>query len=160
MYVRAELQEQLRQPIWGWLGRRDPFEMAPGYVAAAGMRSFLSGTPPVLGLVAVEEGVRVVGEAGIAAIRDKGIRLTELAIALADSVEGVSVASPREVERRGAHVALAHPDARELCRALIERGIIVDFRPPDIVRFGFAPLTTRYVDVWDGIAALRGLLER
>jgi kynureninase len=132
--------------------------MAPGFEAASGMRGFLSGTPPVLGLVAVEEGVKVVGEAGMGAIRDKGIRLTELAISLADSIE-VSVASPRAAERRGAHVAVAHRHARELCRALIDRGVIVDFRPPDIIRFGFAPLTTRYVDVWDGIEALRELLQ-
>jgi kynureninase len=158
MYVSSELQDELRQPIWGWLGRRDPFEMAPGFEAASGMRGFLSGTPPVLGLVAVEEGVKVVGEAGMGAIRDKGIRLTELAISLADSIE-VSVASPRAAERRGAHVAVAHRHARELCRALIDRGVIVDFRPPDIIRFGFAPLTTRYVDVWDGIEALRELLQ-
>jgi kynureninase len=157
MYVSRELQEELRQPIWGWLGRRDPFEMAPGYESAGGMRAYLSGTPPVLGLGAAEEGVKVVGEAGIAAIRDKGIRLIEFAIALAESLE-VAVVSPRDAELRGAHVALAHPGARELCGALIDRGVIVDFRPPDIVRFGFAPLTTRYVDVWDGIDALRALL--
>jgi kynureninase len=158
MYVSASLQEELRQPIWGWLGRRDPFEMAPGYDRAGGMRGYLSGTPPVLGLVAVEEGVRVVGEAGMAAIREKGIRLSELAIALADSVPGVSVASPRDSQCRGAHVALVHPGARELCRALIDTGVIVDYRSPDIIRFGFAPLTTRYVDVWDGIEAVRRLL--
>jgi kynureninase len=157
MYVSAELQDELRQPIWGWLGRRAPFEMGPGYESAGGMRGFLSGTPPVLGLVAVEEGVRVVGEAGIAAIREKGIALTELAIELAEGI-GVAVGSPRDPKRRGAHVALVHPRARELCGALIDGGVIGDFRPPDIIRFGFAPLTTRYVDVWDGIDALRRLL--
>jgi kynureninase len=159
MYVSAELQDELRQPIWGWLGRRDPFEMGPGYEAADGMRAFLSGTPPVLGLVAVDEGVRVVGEAGISAIREKGVALTEFAIALADGI-GLAVGSPRDPERRGAHVALVHPRARELCRALIDGGVIVDFRAPDIIRFGFAPLTTRFVDVWDGIDALRRLLDR
>ncbi len=159
MYVSRELQEELRQPVWGWLGRRDPFEMAPGYDPAPSMRALLSGTPPVLGLVAVDEGIRVVGEAGIAAIREKGIALTELAISLADSLPGVTVGSPREAGRRGAHVALVHPRARELCGALIEAGVIVDFRAPDIIRLGFAPLTTRYVDVWDGIEALRLLLS-
>jgi kynureninase len=157
IYVARELQSSLRQPIWGWLGRRDPFEMGPGYEPAAGMRAFLSGTPPVPALVAVDEGVRVVGEAGIEAIRDKGIALTEYAISLADT-GGLVVASPREPDRRGAHVAVAHPRARELCRALIAAGVIVDFRAPDIIRFGFAPLTTRFVDVWDGMEALRRLL--
>jgi kynureninase len=158
MYVRRDLQAELRQPIWGWLGRRDPFEMGPGYDVAAGMIGFLSGTPPILSLAGVDEGVRLVAEAGIDAIRAKGIALTELAIALADArlaEVGVSVASPRDPARRGAHVALAHPNAREVCAALIEAGVIVDFRRPDVIRFGLSPLTTRFVDVWDGIDALR-----
>jgi kynureninase len=158
MYVGAGLQEQLRQPVWGWLGRRDPFEMAPGYEPAPGIRAFLSGTPPVLGLASVDEGVRLVAEAGIDAIRAKGIELTSFAIALADE-RGIAVASPRDPVRRGAHVALSHPRARELCAALIERGVIVDFRRPDVIRFGFAPLTTRFVDVWHGVETLRALLS-
>ena len=158
MYVPRELQAELRQPIWGWLGRHDPFEMGPGFDVAAGMTGFLSGTPPILSLAGVDEGVRLVAEAGIDAIRAKGIALTELAIALADArlaEVGVSVASPRDPARRGAHVALAHPHARELCAALIEAGVIVDFRRPDVIRFGLSPLTTRFVDVWDGVDALR-----
>ncbi len=161
MYVRRDLQAQLRQPIWGWLGRRDPFEMGQGFDVADGMRGFLSGTPPVLGLAAVDEGVKVVAQAGIDAIRAKGIALTEFAIELADARLArfaVSVASPRDATRRGAHVALAHRDARELCAALIERGVIPDFRRPDVVRFGFSPLTTRFVDVWDAVEALSELL--
>jgi kynureninase len=157
MYVSRELQSELRQPIWGWLGRRDPFEMAPGYEVAEGMRGFLSGTPPILALSAVDEGVRLVAEAGIDAIRAKGVALTELAIALADArlaERGVSVASPRDPAKRGAHVALAHPNARELCARLVEAGVIPDFRRPDVIRFGLSPLTTRFVDVWDGIDAL------
>jgi kynureninase len=158
MYVKRELQAELRQPIWGWLGRRDPFEMAPGYEVAEGMTGFLSGTPPVLALAAVDEGVGLVAEAGIDAIRAKGVALTELAIALVDArlhPVGVSVASPRDPAHRGAHVALAHPDARELCAVLIDAGVIVDFRRPDVIRFGLSPLTTRFVDVWDGVEALR-----
>jgi kynureninase len=159
MYVSRELQSELRQPIWGWLGRRDPFEMAPGYEAADGMRGFLSGTPPILALTAVDEGVRVVAEAGTDAIRAKGIALTELAIALADTVPGVSVASPRDPARRGAHVALAHPNARELCARLIEAGVIPDFRRPDVIRFGLSPLSTRFVDVWDGVETVRRIMN-
>jgi kynureninase len=161
MYVRREHQARLRQPIWGWLGRLDPFDMAPGYEPAAGMLAFLSGTPPVLALTAVREGVAMVGEAGIDRIREKGVALTELAIELADArlaSLGVAVASPRDPACRGAHVALAHPRAHELCAQLIERGVIVDFRHPDVIRFGLSPLTTRFVDVWDGVEALRGLL--
>lgn len=132
--------------------------MAPGYEPAAGIRGFLSGTPPILGLVAVDEGVRLVAEAGIDAIRAKGIALTELAIALADdrlAQCGVRVASPRDSASRGSHVALAHPRARELCATLIKAGVIVDFRRPDVIRLGLSPLTTRFVDVWDGVDALR-----
>ena len=162
MYVRHELQRELHQPIWGWLGRRDPFEMAPGYEVAEGMRGYLSGTPPVLALAAVDEGVRLIAEAGIDSIRAKAVALTEFAIALADAALaplGVSVASPRDAARRGAHVALAHPDAKALCAGLIERGVIPDFRRPDVIRFGFSPLTTRFVDVWDGVESLRELLS-
>ena len=161
MYVRRELQAGLHQPIWGWLGQRDPFSMAPGYEAADGMRGFLSGTPPVLALSAVDEGVRLIAEAGIDAIRAKGVALSELAIALVDArlgPVGVSVASPRHSARRGAHVAIAHPNASELCAWLIEAGVIVDFRRPEVIRFGLSPLTTRFVDVWDGVEALRRAL--
>ncbi|MFZ0381646.1 MAG: aminotransferase class V-fold PLP-dependent enzyme [Solirubrobacteraceae bacterium] len=158
MYVRRGLQSELRQPIWGWLGRRDPFEMAPGYEVAPGMQGFLSGTPPILGLAAVDEGVRLIAEAGIDAIRAKGVALTEFAVTLAEALlapRGVSVVSPRYPERRGAHVALAHPEARQLCARLIDAGVIVDFRRPDLIRFGLSPLTTRFVDVWDAVVALR-----
>ena len=158
MYVRRDLQSELRQPIWGWLGRRDPFEMAPGYEVAPGMQGFLSGTPPILGLAAVDEGVRLIAEAGIDAIRAKGMALTEFAVMLADGLlapRGVSVVSPRDPERRGAHVALAHVDSRQLCARLIDAGVIVDFRRPDVIRFGLSPLTTRFVDVWDAVEALR-----
>jgi len=161
MYARAELQAELRQPIWGWLGRRDPFEMEQGYEAAAGARALLSGTPPALALACVEEGVRLVAEAGIDAIRAKAIALTAYAIELADARLaglGVAVGSPRDAARRGAHVALRHPDARRLCAGLIAAGVIPDFRAPDVIRFGLSPLTTRFVDVWDGIQALAELL--
>jgi kynureninase len=161
MYVRASHQAELRQPIWGWLGREDPFAMAPGYVPASGVRGLLSGSPPVLALSAVDEGVALVAEAGIEAIRAKGIALTTYAIELADAVLeplGVSVASPRDPARRGAHVGLAHPEAERLCAELIERGVIPDFRRPDVIRFGLSPLTTRFLDVWDGVRALGELL--
>ncbi len=162
MYARHGLQSEVRQPIWGWLGREDPFAMAPGFVAAAGAQGLLSGTPPVLALSAVEEGVKLVAEAGMPAIRDKGIALTEYAIALADTRLGdlgVGIGSPRDPTRRGAHVALTHPDARQLVGALAQRGVITDFREPDVIRFGLSPLTTRYVDVWDGIDALHRALS-
>jgi kynureninase len=163
LYVRAAHQAALQQPIWGWIGRRDAFAMEQAYEAAAGIGSSISGTPDVLGLSAVAEGVELVAEAGIERIRAKGIALTELAIELSDAwlaPLGVIVGSPRDARRRGAHVALVHPDARRLSETLIAQGTIVDFRMPDVVRIGLSPLTTRFVDVWDGLVTLRGLLER
>jgi kynureninase len=161
MYARRELQGRLRQPVWGWLGRRDPFAMAPGFEPADGIRALLSGTPPVLALNAVDEGVRLVAEAGIDAIRAKGIALTSFAIDLADELLaplGVAVASPRDPRCRGAHVALTHPEAERLCVELIASGVIPDFRRPDVIRFGLSPLTTRFADVAAGVATLRTLL--
>jgi kynureninase len=163
LYVRREHQGRLRQPIWGWLGTREPFEMVQGYEPADGIVSMLSGTPPVLALTAVSAGAELVIEAGVAAIRDKAVALTEFAIALADEwLEPLSVrvGSPRDGSRRGAHVALVHPDARSLCRVLIDGGVIVDFRPPDAIRLGLSPLTTSFADVWDGLDRLRHVLER
>lgn len=161
MYVRRDLLPDVAQPIWGWLGRRDPFMMAQGYESAGDIRRLLSGTPSVLGLVAVGEGVALVERAGIDRIRAKGIVLTELAVALVDqrlAAFCVSVVSPRDFRVRGAHVAIAHPEARALCAALISRGVIVDFREPDVIRLGLSPLVTRFVDVWDAVEVLRSLL--
>ncbi|HET8978468.1 MAG TPA: kynureninase [Solirubrobacteraceae bacterium] len=161
LYVRREHQAELRQPIWGWLGRRDPFEMAQGYLPAEGIAAMLSGTPPVLGLTAASIGIDLVIEAGIQAIREKSVALTRYAIDLIDAwlaPLGASVGSPRQDARRGSHVALVHPDARELSRRLIESGVVVDFRTPDVIRLGLSPLTTRFVDVHDGLARLRDML--
>lgn len=163
LYVREALQERLHNPIQGWFGRREQFAMGLGYEAEPGIRGWLVGTSPILGLAAVEEGAAISSEAGIEAIRAKGIALTEYAIRLTDSVLaplGCTVGSPRESARRGAHVSIRHPDARRLCRELIGVGVIPDFREPDSIRFGLAPLYTRFVDVREGIGRLRLLLDR
>jgi kynureninase len=136
--------------------------MDPGYEPADGIRAFLSGTPPILALHAVQAGIELVERAGLHRIRAKGIALTELAIALADSwlrEHAVAVGSPRDGSARGAHVALVHRDAGALCRALGDRGVLVDYRAPDVVRVGLSPLSTRFVDVWDGLSVLRELLD-
>jgi kynureninase len=162
LYVRAEHQDALRQPIWGWLGRRDPFEMAPGYLPGEGVSAMLSGTPPVLALAAVAAGLDLVIEAGIDAIRHKSIGLTEYAIALIDewlAPLGCSVGSPRAAGRRGSHVALVHPEARMLSQRLIADGVVVDFRTPDVIRLGLSPLTTRFTDVYDGLDRVRQMLS-
>jgi kynureninase len=162
LYVRSEHQRELRQPIWGWLGRSEPFEMAQGYEPGEGIAAMRSGTPPVLSLVGVEAGVELVIEAGIEAIRAKGIALTQYVIDLADgllSQLGVEVGSPRDAGRRGAHVALVHPHARQLSARLIHGGVIVDFRAPDVIRIGLSPLTTSFTEAWRGIERLRELLS-
>ena len=160
LYVRRELQDELRQPIWGWFGRRDQFEMAPGYEPAAGISAWLSGTPNVLGVRAVEAGAELVGEAGIDAIHAKARALTGYVVELHDerlAPLGFTLGSPREAERRGAHVSVCRPDAEALCAALAERGVITDFRMPDAIRLGCSPLTTSYAEAWDGVERLAEL---
>jgi|ERR1022692_1514878 kynureninase len=137
--------------------------MGHGFEPVAGVGRFLSGTPGVLGAVAVQEGVRVVAEAGIARLRAKGMRLTELAVTLADAwlaEYGFTLGSPRDLEGRGSHIALRRGYAATVGQSLIERaGVVPDFRCPDRVRLGLAPITTRFVDVWDAMDRLRNLVS-
>ena len=162
LYVRTSLQAELRNPIQGWFGQSDQFAMGQGYEPRPDIGAWLTGTPGILGLAAAEVGIRLVAEAGMKRIRAKGIALTEYAIALADerlASRGVTLGSPRDHTRRGAHVAVRHPDARRLTGGLIDAGVIPDFRAPDSIRLGFSPLTTSFADVARGIAALERLLE-
>jgi kynureninase len=164
LYVREELQQGLRTPIQGWFGQRDQFQMDRAYDPESGVRGFLAGTPPILALMAVEEGARLIGEAGIDALRTKAAALTELAVELHDehlAPLGFELASPRDPTRRGGHVSIAHPEAWPICRALIERARVVpDFRGPDSIRLGLPPLYTRFADVYDALDRLRTLVER
>jgi kynureninase len=162
LYVRRDLQDRLRSPIQGWFGQRDQFAMGPVYEPADGIERFGVGTPPVLGLATVDVGARLIAEAGIDRLAAKGRRLTDLLMALGDAwlaPHGVALASPRAAERRGAHVTFAHPMAWQLTQALIDHGVVPDFRTPDRVRLGPAPLYTRFVDVWDAMDRFRRLLE-
>jgi kynureninase len=163
LYVRRGLQERLRSPIQGWFGQRDQFAMGAGFEPEAGVARFLAGTPPILDLVAVEVGARLVAEAGIPALRAKSLALTELVVALHDDwLEplGFRLGTPREPERRGGHVTLRHDDGWRICRALVELARVVpDFRRPDAVRYGLPPLYTRFVDAWDAVDRLRRLVE-
>ena len=163
LYVRSSLQAELRNPIQGWFGQRNQFEMGQGYEPRPDIGAWLTGTPAILGLAAAEVGIRLVAEAGMNRIRAKGIALTEYAIALADerlASRGVTLGSPRDQARRGAHVAIRHPDARRLTAGLIDAGVVPDFRAPDSIRFGLSPLTTSFGDVARGIATIERLLER
>ena len=164
LYVAQAEQERLRTPIQGWFGQDDQFAMERAYAPAGGIGRFMAGTPSILVLAAVEEGVRLTAEAGIEALREKSIRQSELMISLHDEwlvPLGFTLGSPRDPALRGSHVSLNHPEAWPICRALIERaGVIPDFRGPDSVRLGIAPLYTRFVDVWDAMQRLRDLVAR
>lgn len=160
VYVRASLQAQLRQPIWGWFSQRDQFEMGPRYEPAPGIDAYLTGTPNIIGTVAVEEGARLLGEAGITNLRAKSTELTTYLIALADEwlmPLGFSLASPREAARRGAHVSLRHDDAWQISQALVREGVIGDYRTPDRLRLGPVPITTSFGEVRAAMDRLRDI---
>jgi kynureninase len=160
LYVRGELQREIRQPIWGWWGRRDMFEMEPGYVPLDDIRSNLAGTPPILSMAPIEVGAVMLAEAGMDRVRAKGMALTGYAVDLFDELLapiGFRLASPRDAARRGSHVTVERPDARTLCAGLIDRGVVPDFRQPDGIRLGMAPLSTSFDEVRRGLQVLAGI---
>lgn len=155
------------QPLSGWIGHAAPFEFTPHYQPSPGIRRFLCGTPAIVSMAALECGVDTVLAAepvgGMAALRKKSLQLTDL---FAQWVQqrcaghGLRITSPSSPTLRGSQVCLTHPDgAYAIVQALIARGVIGDFRAPDVLRFGFTPLTLRYVDVWDAVEHLRQVLE-
>jgi kynureninase len=162
LYASRDLVD-LQSPIWGWFAQRDQFAMGPAHDPLPDARRFLAGTPSILGLAAVAEGVALLGEAGIDRLEAKGAELTELVIALTDewlAPVGFGVVTPRDPRRRGAHVAITHPDADAIAVSLrTEARVVPDDRPPDIIRIGPAPAYTRFVDVWDGLDRLRRLMD-
>jgi kynureninase len=161
LFVRADLQARLRQPIWGWFGQRDQFAMDGGYDPVESIERFLVGTPPVLGGYAALIGAQLTAEAGIAAIAAKGAALTGYAIDLADAwlaPYGFTVATPRDPDRRGAHVTLRHRSAWQICQALTAADTIPDFRSPDRLRLGLAPLYTSFAEVYEGFRRLREIM--
>ena len=161
MYVRGELQDELRPPIQGWFAQSEQFEMGPAFRPRRGIGGWLAGTPGIIGLTAAQAGIEVVAEAGIDAIRAKGIALTEYAIALVDAwliPLDCTLGAPRDAARRGNQLSIRHRGARRLTRALKDRNVIPDFRAPDSIRIGLSPLTTSFDDVHRGLAALRDLL--
>jgi len=150
LYAARRHHDRLVNPVPGWFGADDVFAMAAEHVPAVGVRRMLSGTPPVPGLVAVQEGVRLVAEAGVAAIRSKSLLLTRLVLQRAhrDLVPlGWRIASPQDDARRGSHVVLAGPGAEGLVGRLAAAGVLADFRHPDLVRVGLSPLSTSFAEV-------------
>lgn len=164
LFVRRELQNDMMQPIWGWLGHAEPFAFDPVYHPAQGVGRFVSGTPPILSLLPVECGVDLLLEAGMDRLVEKSRRQTEFLIEMADALLvplGFAVVSPREVRQRGSHVALAHPEGLAIDLALIqEANVIPDFRAPDVVRFGIAPLYNTFMDVAEAMLRTREVVER
>ncbi len=160
-YVAKSLQDKLVQPISGWMGHAEPFTMGPSYMPADGMRRFISGTPPILGMLPMQDMLDLVEQAGIEAIREKSIRLTEFVADVADEVFaplGVTVASPRDPAIRGGHVTLEHEAMEPAIAQLWQRGVIPDFRRPRGLRAGMSPLSTSFVEVATALAHLHEIL--
>ncbi|HJY45579.1 MAG TPA: aminotransferase class V-fold PLP-dependent enzyme [Propionibacteriaceae bacterium] len=160
-YVRADLQQRLRQPIQGWMGSAEPFAMAEHYTPSDGIRRFLSGTPSIIGMAAMQDMLALIEQAGLEAIRGKSVALTEFAIQVSDQLLGplgVRIGSPRDPAMRGSHVTLEHPEFRAATARLWELGVIPDFRPPDGLRIGLSPLSTSFSEVYRGLAEVREVL--
>jgi kynureninase len=167
VWVAPRHAERFWQPLAGWMGHAAPFEFTPGYRPAPGIRRYLCGTPPVLSLAALECGVDTVLAAeplgGMAALRRKSLALTDAFAALVEqrcAGHGLRRVCPREPALRGSQVCFAHPThGYAMMQALIARGVVGDFRAPDILRFGFTPLYTRFVDVWQAVEQLVQVLR-
>ena len=162
-YVANRHHASLTQPVQGWMGAADVFAMGPEYRPADGMRRFLSGTPPILGMLAIEDTLAVIDDAGMPAIREKSIELTTFALEVV--VEelaplGVEVASPIDTASRGGHVTLRHPLMRQVTAALWRRDVIPDYRDPDGLRIGLSPLSTSFAETLTGLLAVRDTLVR
>lgn len=159
-YVAARHHATLRNPIPGWLGAAAPFSMTEGYAPAPGVGSLVSGTPPILTMVALGEMLTLIEAAGIAAIREKSVALTSYAIELVDAIiPGATVSTPRDAARRGSHLTVDHPNSAVAVERLWAQGIIPDFRHPSGVRIGLSPLSTSFAEVERGIRALAAALS-
>jgi kynureninase len=163
LYAARRHLATMEQPIQGWVGARDPFLMGPDYAPAEGVRRFQSGTPPVLSMLPVRDMLEVLEQAGIAAVREKSVALTQYAVQLADellSTLGVEVASPRDPALRGGHVTLRHPSMEAVTARLWRRDVIPDYRDPGGLRIGLSPLSTSFAEVERGMTAVREELSQ
>ena len=167
LYVRRDLQTQLSQPLWGWFAAKNPFAFALDFVPADDISRYRVGTPPMLSMKALEPALDIVLEAGIDRVRAKSVRQTEYLIALAEQrlvPFGFSIGTPKQSEMRGSHVSLRHPEAYRINRALIEAEppdikVIPDFREPDNIRLGIAPLYNSFFDIYLAIDRLGKIVE-
>ncbi len=162
LFVARRLQEAIPPVLTGWMGHAAPFAFAAGYRPAPGVVRQLAGTPSILAMAGLEAGVDLWLRVDLEKVRRKSLALGELFIQLLEETRGddrLELASPRDPAVRGSHVSVRHPEGYRIIRALIDRGVIGDFRTPDVMRFGFAPLYTRHVDVWDAVSQLRDVLD-
>lgn len=161
-YVASRLQDQLHQPIKGWMGHENSFLMGPSWTPASGMRRFISGTPPVLAMVPLRDMLALIDEVGMTAVREKSLALTAYAVELADewlAPLDVTVATPRDPALRGGHVTLNHPRMSAVNASLWEADVLPDYRDPHGLRIGLSPLSTSFDEVWRGLAAVRDELS-
>jgi len=163
LYVRKELQEKVTSPMWGWWGQKSPFAFDLDYTPAPGIARFLAGSQPILSMLALDAALDPLLEAGMDRLRRKSVLLTGYLIYLADTLLaplGFTLGSPRTSERRGSHVSIRHPEGYRINRALIdEMNVIPDFREPDNIRLGLAPLYTTFGEVWEGVERIRRVVE-
>ena len=163
LYVNKNIQEKLSSPIWGWWGQNKPFDFGLEYEPAPGPQRFLVGTQPMISLLTMEAALEPTLQAGMDLIRAKSILMTDYASFLTDSLLaplGFSLGSPRDSAQRGSHISVRHPDGYRINRALIEEmDVIPDFREPDNIRLGFAPLYTSYTEIWEGFRRIRQVME-
>jgi kynureninase len=161
IWVAPRHHDSFRHPLSGWWGHAAPFAMQTGFEPAAGIRRALCGTQPIVSLAMVECGLDVFARTDMHAVRTKSLALTDLFISLLDSKcagHSLALVTPREHHLRGSHVSVSHPHAYGVMCALIDRGVIGDYREPSVMRFGFTPLYTRFVDVWDAVQTLQRIL--
>ncbi|SMH50946.1 Kynureninase [Rathayibacter oskolensis] len=162
LYVRRELIADAVQPIWGWMGVKDSFRMGEAYDPADSIRRFVSGTPPIVGMIAMQAMLDLIEEAGLLAIHEKSRALTAFAVDLFDehlAPLGVVLSTTRDAERRGGHITVDHPDFAAMVPVLWERGVIPDFRTPSGIRLGLSPLSTSFAEVEVVVLAIRELLR-
>jgi len=158
LYAAERHHAAARQPLSGWFGHARPFAFEPGYQPTEGIGRFLTGTPPLLGMAALDASLDVWEQVDLSTLRTKSLALTGLFMDLVEPL-GLEVVTPRQTSVRGSQVALRHPDGYAVVQALIERGVIGDFRAPDLMRFGFTPLYLSYTDVWDAARHLAEVLD-
>ena len=161
VFVPKRHHQAVRQPISGWMGHAAPFEFSGDFRPAPGIGRMLSGTPPVIALALLECGLNIIIEAGMDALRVKSMALSDLFISLITQHcdgHGLELISPQDANLRGSQVSYSYENGFGAMQALIARGVIGDFRQPNVMRFGFAPLYVTHIDLWDAVQALRAVL--